>query len=432
MSTTAWKSQWIFILAAVGAAAGLGNLWRFPYMVYNNGGASFIVAYLVCLFVLVIPMMMAEVALGQSKRIGFVAIMSEHGGYIGRFAAWLMVLILVALAGYYAAITGWSVYYLYASPSVPWAENAQEFFFTNVLHLTDDPAVFGGFSVPIIVGTAIAYCVAYVSIFKGLDSITKAVQWTVTLPIILLLVLLINSFFLPGSANGFSFLLVPDLAKIASVELWKNAASQAFFSANIGLAITVLYATFNSPKTNIVRSTAFIACGNALVSFIAAFAIFGTLGYTAQTQGVPITEVVASGPTLAFVAFPAALATLPFAVPVFATLFFLTIFTLAIDSLFAIAEAITIAFRKECKLLHSLPREVYMAIVFVALFLWSLAFVGGNGLYRLDALDHSLFSHIFYWAFIPQLLIIGWVYQLILYAVLLIPNHRCKLVRGLT
>ncbi|MBT5237182.1 sodium-dependent transporter [Candidatus Peregrinibacteria bacterium] len=403
-----WQSKWFFILASVGAAAGLGNLWRFPYMVYENGGAVFIIAYLVCLFLLVIPLMMVEVAIGQTERQEFINLLSDKGGWIGRFVGWMMILLIIVLLGYYTPVAAWGLDYLFHSLSVSWSSGAEEFFYSNILQITDKPSIFGGFSSPVVWGLAISYLAVFFSIFQGIKSISRVIKWTVSLPFVLLAVLFINSLFLPGSTDGFLYLLVPDWPQILSIGVWKSAASQAFLSANIGLIITIFYARFNAEHNDIVRSTLFIALGNAAVSFLAAFAIFGTLGHTALAQGKAITDVVVSGPTLAFVAFPDALAALPFGKSIFSILFFITIFTLAVDTIFAALEVVVATLNTQIKCLQKIPYQLLTALCCGLFFLWSLAFAGGNGLYRLDAMDHALWAHVFYWAVIPQIIIFGW------------------------
>jgi neurotransmitter:Na+ symporter, NSS family len=403
-----WQSKWFFILASVGAAAGLGNLWRFPYMVYENGGAVFIVAYIVCLFLLVIPLMMVEVAIGQTERQEFISLLSQKAGWIGRFAGWMMILLIVVLLGYYTPVAAWGLDYLFHSLDVSWSNGAESFFYEEILHLTDSPSIFGGFSTPVVWGLAVSYLAVFFSIFQGIKSISRVIKWTVSLPFVLLAILFVNSLFLEGSIDGYLYLLVPDWSQVLTISVWKNAASQAFLSANIGLVITIFYARFNAEQNNIVRSTLFIALGNAAVSFLAAFAIFGTLGHTALAQGKAITEVVAAGPTLAFVAFPDALATLPFGQNIFSILFFITIFTLAVDTIFAALEVVVATLNTQIKSLQKIPYQLLTALCCGLFFVWSLAFAGGNGLYRLDAVDHALWGHVFYWAVIPQIIIFGW------------------------
>ena len=407
-STSLWQSKWFFILASIGAAAGLGNLWRFPYMVYENGGAVFIIAYIVCLFLLVIPMMMMEITIGQTERKEFVHLLSEKSGWIGRFFAWMMVLVIITLLGYYTPVAAWGLDYLFHSLTLSWANGAEPFFYENILHITDNPSVFGGFSTPVVWGLVVAYLMVFFSIFQGITSITRVIKWTVSLPFFLLAILFVNSVFLEGSSAGFAYLLIPDWSKMATITIWKDAASQAFLSANIGLIITMFYARFNNATTDIIRSTLYIALGNAAVSFLSAFAIFGTLGHVAFTKDLSITEVVASGPTLAFVAFPDALAALPFGQKIFSAVFFITIFTLAIDTIFAALEVVVATVHIQWKWLHKYSRKHITALFCILFFLWSLVFAGGNGLYRLDAIDHALWSHVFFWAVIPQIIILGW------------------------
>lgn len=395
-------------MAAVGAAAGLGNLWRFPYMVYENGGAVFMIAYIVCLFLLVIPLMMVEVTLGQTERKEFVTLLGEKGGWIGKCCAWMMILLIILLLGYYTPVAAWGIDYLFYSFSLPWSDGAEPFFYSQILKITDSASTFGTFSTPVIWGLFVSYIAVFFSIFQGTASISRVIKWTVSLPFVLLTILFINSLFLPGSIDGYAYLVVPDWSKLFTVEVWKNAASQSFLSANIGLVITMFYARFNDHKTDIVRSTLFIALGNASVSFLAAFAIFGTLGYMANAQGVALTEVVASGPTLAFVAFPDALATLPFGQKIFSFLFFLTIFTLAVDTIFAALEVVVATLHTQISWIRKHSIQAVTGVSCGLFFVWSLAFAGGNSLYRLDAMDHGLWAHLFFWAVIPQILIIGW------------------------
>ncbi len=408
-SSSVWSNKWLFVLAAIGAAAGIGNLWRFPYMVYENGGAAFILAYLICLVILVIPLIIMEVAFGQTERDEFVTTLGKKAGTFGRFVGWLMLTVFFLVIGYFAVVVSWAVDFAYFSPTLAWGNDAQSFFYDKILQISSDPLDFGKFSLPIVGGLIITYLASYFSIFKGIKSIGKVIRWTVPLPFILLFILLINSLFLPGSGDGFRFLLSPDWARLGDITMWKSAVSQSFMSANIGLVMTFFYATFNKKETNMAQMGTLIALGNAAVSFLAAFAIFGTLGYMAQTQGVPISEVVTSGPTLAFVTFPNALSLLPAFGSVMAVLFFLSIFTLAIDTIFIVIEVPAYTLRRQFGFFRKMSAQCVAAVVCTIFFVWSLFYAGGNGLMRLDVVDHFLWGHLLFWAVIPEILIIGWL-----------------------
>ncbi len=403
-----WSSRWVFILAAIGAAAGLGNLWRFPYMVYENGGGAFLFAYLFILLGFGLPLVIMEVAFGQRSQTEVVQAFTNTAGAFGKFVGWLIIGCVILMAGYYAVIVAWGVDFLLASSTLAWGNDAQSFFHNQILNLTDSPAVWGGFSWPVVFGLMAVYVAVYASIYKGVKSVGNVVKWTVPLPFVLLFALFINSLFLPGSSEGFAYFLVPDWSQLASSELWKNALTQAFFSMNIGLGITILYASFNPQRHPVVQSGLMIAFGDALVSIVAGLAMFGTLGWMAADQGIAIASVVESGPTLAFVTFPTALALLPFGAKLFSALFFISILTLAIDSLFAMIETISATLRRQFSTLNRFSLSTWTALLCVIFFTWSLTFAGGNGLYRLDILDHFVFGHLFYLAIMLQLLVIGW------------------------
>lgn len=404
-----WSSRWVFILAAVGAAAGLGNLWRFPYMVYENGGGAFLFAYLLILLGFGIPLVIMEVAFGQRAQTEIVQAYKNTAGRFGAFVGWLVLSIVALVIGYYAVVIAWGVDFLMASPTLAWGNDAQSFFHDRILGLTDSVSTWGGFSWPVVLGLVVAYLAAYFSIFKGLKSVGAVVKWTVPLPFLFLLILFINSLFLPGSGEGFAYFLVPDWSMLGNVALWKDALSQAFFSMNIGFGLTILYASFNPQRQSVVQSGLLIALGDALVSLMAGLAMFGTLGWMAVNQGVAISSVVQSGPTLAFVTFPTALALLPFGAKLFSVLFFLAILTLAIDSLFAMIETVSASLRRQFPALSRWRLPTWTAFLCGMFFLWSLVFAGGNGLYRLDILDHFLFGHLFYATIVLQLFIIGWM-----------------------
>ena len=408
-SREVWSSKWVFILAAIGAAAGLGNLWRFPYLTYENGGAAFLLAYVICLVFLAKPIMMTEIAMAQKLQRDILGSFNYTAGRGGRFFAWLVTAILIGLGGYYAAIIGWGWDFLAASPNLAWGNDAQAFFHERILQLSDGVDAWGGFSWPIIMGLVLTYVAVYFSIFKGVISVGKVVKWTVPLPFLLLIILFFNALKLDGAGTGFSYFLVPQWGLLLDPGLWKDAVTMSFFSTNVGIALTMAYAQFNK-KEDVVHSAWMISLGDLLVSFTAGLAMFGTLGYMAFTQGVQISEVVQSGPTLAFVTIPTALAALPFAAPLFAIIFFAAILTLALDSMFAIVEAVMSSFRTQFRSIRRMDSRISVLLFCVGFFLLSLLFAGGNGLYRLDIIDHFLFSHLFYLTITAHVIIAGWIF----------------------
>lgn len=409
MKKQVWASKWTFILAAIGAAAGLGNLWRFPYLTYENGGAAFLVAYIVCLFLLAKPLIMTEVAMAQKFKTDVLGSFDKAAGGIGRFFAWVVLLMIFVLGFYYAGIIAWAFDFLYASPTLAWGDDAQSYFFNDILHYQADPAGYGSLSMPIFYGLIATYLAVYLSIFKGVLSVGKVVQWTVPLPFLFLVVLFLNSTTLEGSFEGLKFFLIPQWDMLLEPKLWKDAITMSFFSTNVGLALTMAYAQYNKEKTDIVHSSWMIGIGDFLVSLTAGLAIFGTLGYMAAAQGVPVSEVVKSTISLVFIALPTGLAQLPWMPEFFSVLFFGTILLLAIDSMFALMETVVSSLRLQFLTLRKIKLEKLVALVCAVSFLGSLLFAGENGLTRFDTLDHFLFSHLFYFTITAQVILIGWL-----------------------
>jgi len=405
-----WSSKIIFILAAIGAAAGLGNLWKFPYLTYDNGGAAFVVAYLICLFFFAKPLMMAEIAVAQKFQEEIVGTGGKIAGKFGKFIGWVPVMLLIALAGYYAAIIGWGFDFFAASPNIGWGDDAQSFFHNDILRLTESAEIIGGLSPKLVLGIIATYLAVYFSIFKGLDSVSKVVKWTVPLPIVFLIILFLNSTTLPGAIEGFKYFLVPDWSNFWTPKLWKDAISMSFFSTNVGILLGYAYSTYNKKSFDIVNSAWWISIGDLIVSMTAGLAMFGTLGYMAQSTGTPINEIVTSGPTLAFVTLPTALAALPFAKGLFAVLFFGAILTLAVDSMFAVMETIAMTARNQFKRLRNVPQHKLVGGLCIAFFGWSLMFATGNGLYRLDVIDHFFFGHAFYIGITLQVILFSWLF----------------------
>lgn len=408
MKKQVWSSKWTFILASIGAAAGLGNLWRFPYLTYENGGAAFLVAYIICLFALAKPLIMTEIALAQKFKTDILGSFDTAAGGIGRFFAWVILLMVFVLGMYYAGIIAWAFDFLYASPNLAWGDDAAGYFFQDILNYEADPAGYGSMSLPILYGLIATYIAVYLSIFKGVLSVGNVVKWTVPLPFFFLVILFLNSTTLEGSFEGLKFFLIPKWEMLMEPKLWKDAITMSFFSTNVGLALTMVYAQHNKEKTDIVHSAWMIGIGDFLVSLTAGLSIFGTLGYMAASQGVAISEVVQSTISLVFIALPTGLAQLPWMPEIFAVLFFGSILLLAIDSMFALIEAVVSALRIQFAGLKKMKLERLVALVCVFSFLGSLLFIGQNGLTRFDTLDHFLFSHLFYFTITAYVIIVGW------------------------
>ncbi|MCK4719889.1 sodium-dependent transporter, partial [bacterium] len=176
-----WDSRGAFILAAIGSAIGLGNVWRFPYMAYENGGGAFLIPYFVALLTAGIPILILEMALGQRFQGGAPTALRKANKAF-EFVGWYAILIASIVTFYYCAIMAWSVNYLVHAFSMKWQGNEEDFFYQEILHLSEGPGQLGGISPALIIGLAVTWFLIYLCVRKGVQSVGKVVLVTVPLP----------------------------------------------------------------------------------------------------------------------------------------------------------------------------------------------------------------------------------------------------------
>ncbi len=380
-----WDSRLAFILAAIGSAVGLGNIWRFPYIAYKYGGGAFLIPYIIALLTAGIPILILEFSLGHKS----AKAAPEAFGFFNKkfkWIGWWAVLIGMSIVIYYAVIMSWSLIYLGKSFNLAWGNATDSYFFNNLLHLSKTPSEIGGVVWPIFWGLIGIWIWIYFSIIKGVKSVGKVVYITVVFPWIILLILIVRGITLPGAMKGLSFLFTPNFAALKSPEVWINAYSQIFFSLSIGFGIMIAYASFLPKKSDIVNNAFLIGFANSATSLLASIAIFSTLGYLSVQRGVPVSKVVASGPGLAFVTYPAIINLFPFAKELFGILFFVMLLTLGIDSAFSLVEAFSSAALEKWKISRALMNFIIAVIAIILGILFSTR----SGLYWLDIFDHYL------------------------------------------
>ena len=338
-----WRSRASFLLACIGYTIGLGNVWRFPYVAYAHGGGAFLLAYFVCLVLLGVPLYLLELALGQAAKAGPVkALRAVDPRLVG--VGWAAVLLAGIISYYYMAIIAWALVYVvhsFRSP-LPWApsgtqtrvEAATEFLQDDVLHLSagiGDMTMLVG---PIVGAMAVAWAACFLFVCRGTKSVGIVVWVTATVPFVMLIALMIIAVTKQGAGAGVAFLFKPQRALLADGSTWQAAATQIFFSLGVGLGALVVFASHLGGREDVVIDAIAVPLCNALTSLLAGVTVFAMLGVLAHEEDVPIEDVITSNPvSLAFVVYPAGLATLPTGLAQVASiLFFITLFLLGIDS----------------------------------------------------------------------------------------------------
>ena len=399
-----WSWRGAFIFAVIGSAVGLGNAWRFPYVVAQNGGGAFLIPFIFALLTAGIPLMMLEFGIGH-KYFGSPPIAygrakkgAEMVGWWGTGAAFIIIT-------YYGVITAWALNYLYHALSLAWGTDTVGFFVNDFLKLSDGPGILGGLNLPILAAYIIGWLIVVTIIYSGVKGLGKVVIVTATLPVVILIILAARGVTLPGAMAGLEFYLRPDFSALTDMSVWMAAYGQVFFSLSLGMAVLIAYASY-LPKDAEITNNVFIASlADAGIAFLSGFAIFSTVGYMAAESGSTVAEVAGSGGIgLAFFVYPQAINLLPGAT-FFGVLFFLLLITLAIDSQFSLVEGIVSSVMDK----WNLKRSVALALVALPGFLIGLIYVTSGGLHWLDIIDKYVNSYGLVAVGLAQCIVVGWV-----------------------
>lgn len=408
MSREQWGSRAGFILAAVGSAIGLGNIWRFPYMAYENGGGAFFIPYLFAMLTAGIPFMIMEFTLGHKLRSAAPRAFAKLGGKY-EWLGWFQVFIAAVIAVYYVAVIGWAISYLGFSFQQSWGSDTNSFFFSEYLKLGEhSPSQLGGFQLHIAIPMMIAWAITFAAIYSGVKGgIERASKIMMPLLFIMVLGLITRVVFLPGALDGLNYLFQPDFSKILDAKVWSAAYGQIFFTLSVGFAIMIAYSSYLPSKSDINNNafmTVLINCG---FSITAGVLIFAVLGYMAQEQAKPLTEVVSAGVGLAFVTIPAAINLLP-APYILGPLFFLALVVAGLSSHISIIEAVTSAVIDKL----NWSRKKAATVVCGTGFIVSMAFATNGGLLLLDLVDYFINNVALLSSCLLELLVVGWLVKI--------------------
>eukprot|EP00306_Pavlova_sp_CCMP459_P006359 CAMPEP_0185162168 /NCGR_PEP_ID=MMETSP1139-20130426/6069_1 /TAXON_ID=298111 /ORGANISM="Pavlova sp., Strain CCMP459" /LENGTH=551 /DNA_ID=CAMNT_0027727479 /DNA_START=42 /DNA_END=1697 /DNA_ORIENTATION=- len=425
-----WTGSVAFVLAAMGSAVGLGNLWRFPVLAARHGGGLFLIPYLIALFAVGIPLLLLELGIGQKYQFNGYDTMAHVNKYakgVGLAGA----LVGALLNSYYIPILAYSLVYLGHSfrqvdGQLPWSKDPAGFFFGEVLQISSGPDE-QGYMVPAIIGCVVlSWVIVALCIFKGAKLMSKVVMVTMPLPMLCLFCLIIRAVSLPGAGDGLYYYVAggPNSTPLSDFSVWVDAFGQIFFSLSLGMSIMTTYGSYNDKgKTTLVRDGLIIALGNSCVSLLAGVAVFGTFGYLAKVQGVPVEDVVTSGPGLAFVVYPYAIALMPGGLGTqafFAVVFFIMLFTLGLDSAFSLIETLAAIVIDQIPRLSTGPKGLFLmqyatrenvalGLCFLSMFT-SFGYATQGGLYYLDIVDYHL-NLILALMGASTLFIVGWFFR---------------------
>ena len=403
-----WRSRIGFLLAALGSAVGLGNIWRFSYLCYKNGGGAFLIPYFFALICVGIPVMILEIGIGHKMRGSAPMSLAKVNRRWEWLGWWSVMFVMFGIVLYYSVIISWCLNYLFYSLNLKWGADPNTFFFKKFLALTSGPFEIGSMRSNILAALVLVWGVNWLIVFLGIEKgIERANKIFMPLLFILTAILVFWSLKLPGAMEGIKVYLKPDFAVLSKPGVWIDAFSQIFFTLSLGFGIMITYASYLPRKSDIVLNSYFISVLNCLFSFFAGFAVFSTIGYMAYQTNTNFKDVIQESIGLAFIAYPKAISLLPFLPQVFGFLFFTALFIAGISSSISIIEAFNSAIVDK----FHFDRKTVTSIICILGFLGSTIFAAGGGLFWIDIVDHYLSHYGLIIAGILECILIAWVYK---------------------
>ncbi|SDC37450.1 neurotransmitter:Na+ symporter, NSS family [Melghirimyces thermohalophilus] len=399
-----WGSRTGFLLAAIGSAIGLGNIWRYPYIAYENGGGAFLIPYFIALLTAGIPILIMEYALGHRYQGGTPYVfkkLSKKWEWLG----WWQIVVAFFIVTYYVVIIGWALSFTYFSFGTQWGQNTEAFFFNQYLGDTGAFWEAGGLQwkvlLPVLLIWAVILFVMQKGVRKGIERASK-----ILMPVLILMMvaITIRGVTLPGAVEGLNVLLTPDFSSLVDPNVWIAAYGQVFFSLSIGFGIMITYSSYLPEKSDLANSGMIAALANSGFEFLAALGVFGALGFLAVSQGSSVNEVVNAGVALAFVIFPQIINQFPGPNSLYGVLFFGSLLFAGFTSAVSILEPAIAGVKEK----FDLSRRQAVNWVCGLAFLVSLMYTTRGGIRYLDTVDHFINQYGVALAGLVEVIMIAW------------------------
>lgn len=408
MSETQWKSNTTFLLAMIGAAVGLGNIWRFPYVFFNNGLGSFLIPYLIAILLLGLPAVLLEYAIGVKFKTSILTIYTKVNKKY-QIIGWAIVFISFLLATYETGIMSWDLNYLILSFTKSWGANP-DFFFNHVL-LQTNTSLSGLFNIVPWLLIAIAciwiflWYISHKDLNKGIGLFT-----TIFVPILFILCIgiAIYNMTLPGAYIGYMQFFNPNWSLLLSYNIWVAAFGQILFTLSLGGGAIIAYSSHLPDGTNLTKNAITVIFSNCAFELINAVGIFSLLGYLSYSTGFAFNEIITEGSGLAFVAFPQTFNLLGSIGFILGPLFFFSIMiaglTTAVSDLEPIFETVSDQF--------NFSRKKSVTIICIIGFIISILYATQMSDLMIKLIDGAISNFALLFIIILECVIFGYIYNI--------------------
>ena len=342
-----WGSNLSFILAMIGSAVGLGNIWRYPYVLYSNGGGAFYIPYIVAILLMGIPFLILEYGVGYNFKSSFAKAITKINSK-WQYLGWLLPVAVFMIMIYYSAILGWDGIYMILSFTKGWGADPNTFFTANLLQASSSYTGLMNFipviAVAMLVGWVIIWLISHRDLEAGLGKVSK-----ILVPALFIIMIIIVGFSLtlPGASIGLAELFNPDWSLLTHFEIWMAAFGQIVFSLSLGMSIAFTYASYTKDDADLVTNTISIALANSLFENFAALGVFSILGYMSLQSGTAVADLVTQGTGLVFIVYPTVFNVLGQWALVLGPLFFLTVYLAGLTSILSTIEPLSFSIQNK-------------------------------------------------------------------------------------
>jgi SNF family Na+-dependent transporter len=450
-----------FILTVIGFSVGLGNVWRFPALVFDNGGGPFLVIFFLMLFLVGIPMFLLELSIGQFSGLGPSDVFYRMCP-IFQGLGYAAVIINTFIGFYYNVIVAYCLYYLIVSLNsvLPWStcdysqtwvtnecqqrnqdvncssflnylnsnklnislikSPSEEYFYNQVLKLSGNLGSMGALVWPSVLCLLSCWLIVFSALSKGIQSLGKVSYVTAIFPYIVLTILVITGCLLPGAGEGIKFYLGLgdfDWSKFIEPSVWRAATGQVFYALGTCMGGLIALASCNPFNNNLIRDTLLIPILDCMTGFYAGFAIFSVLGYMVKSKcvfegGGDFSSVVAGGPELAFIVYPEGMSLIKAVPPLWSCLFFIMMLLLGFGSEFSIIETFFIMIMDIFKdLINTSLKKILVRFVFCMIFfLFGLCMTAEGGFYILIIINEYIGGYPLLTVGLLQVIVVPWFY----------------------
>ncbi|XP_011156695.1 sodium- and chloride-dependent GABA transporter 1 [Solenopsis invicta] len=445
-----WDNKLDFLFSCISVSVGLGNVWRFPYLCYKNGGGAFLITYGIAMLFCGIPIFFQEVAIGQYLGAGGMTLVGQLCPLL-QGVGYATMTIVFFLDVYYCIIIAWTLFYLISTivniPKVPWDEcgkwwnthdcydaqksntnetincskstenntchhttPVEEFWDRRVLGITSGIESIGNIQWELLGCLIIGWLLVYFIIRRGLHQSGKIIWFSALFPYVVLFILLGRAVTLEGSYEGLLYYVTPRWEELLNPGPWIDGATQIFFAYSIGTGALPALGSYNKFHHNCYRDAIITCVVNTLTCLLAGCVTFSILGHIAQEQQTQVSEVVKSGPGLVFLTYPEVVLKLPGA-SLWAIIFFVMLLILGIDSEFCIVESFitgVVDYWPDTLRPHRIKFTIVICLV---MFVLGIPMVTNGGIYIFQLMDfYSASGMSILWVCFFQTIAISWIF----------------------